>query len=371
MRPCCPASPRPSRRPGYGAQARSSCSLPRLVWVVWLVWVAALASGSGSAFAASTGPREVTPRAGDGIHSLLRRHGLQPTPDVVDAFVQLNQSQLGPNQSLRLGRTYRLPGAAATDARKPIPGSRVHYPLFGERYAWVTRESQALAGCTFYLISGHGGPDPGAMASREGHTLTEDEYAYDITLRLARVLLARGAEIFMIVRDENDGIRDERYLKPDQDERVHPDLPIPLNQLARLSQRVEAVNRLYRQRSDRGHYHRSVSIHVDSRHQDNRVDVFFYHAPNSSLGRRLALNVRAAFADNYRKHQPTRGYAGSVTARNLYELRHTDPPAVFLELGNIRNRNNQFRFIEAANRQALAEWIADGLARDQAAGRKR
>jgi N-acetylmuramoyl-L-alanine amidase len=317
--------------------------------------------------ASAAGPREASARSGEGIYGLLRRHGIEPAPAAVEAFLQLNQDRLGPNRTLILGRDYRLPSREAAKGPDPVPGGRLHYPLFGPRYAWVERKDRSLAGCILYLESGHGGPDPGAQAVREGRQLTEDEYAYDITLRLARVLMERGAEVFMIVRDENDGIRDEPYLEPDRDEVTHPDRVIPLNQMARLNQRAEAINVLYHQRRDRGHYHRAVIIHVDSRQQDNRVDVFFYHAPKSAAGQRLALSVREAFADNYRKHQPHRGYEGTVTARDLFMLRETDPPALF----NIRNRNNQFRFIDYENRQALAEWIAEGIARDQAASRRR
>ena len=51
-----------------------------------------------------------------------------------------------------------------------------------------------LAGLVFYLVSGHGGPDPGAIGIYQGRQLHEDEYAYDIILRLARELLTRGAK---------------------------------------------------------------------------------------------------------------------------------------------------------------------------------
>lgn len=55
---------------------------------------------------------------------------------------------------------------------------------------------------------------------------------------------------------------------------------IPLNQVARLKQRCDAVNALYRK--DKGRYKRAIFIHVDSRSRRNQTDVFFYHAPGSS-----------------------------------------------------------------------------------------
>jgi N-acetylmuramoyl-L-alanine amidase len=306
----------------------------------------------------------VTPRPGEGIYTLLRRCGISPTHTAVEAFIQLNQDQLGPNHTLRLGRKYQLPSAKETDPKEITKGIRTHHALFGPKYAWVKHRDNLLAKGVFYLVSGHGGPDPGAMGTREGHVLTEDEYAYDIVLRLARVLIEHGATVHLIIQDKNDGIRDSRWLTPDKDEVTYPNQPIPLNQVARLRQRVEAINRLYSQRSGSGLYHRVVVIHVDARNQNSRVDVFFYHHRSSAAGKRLAQTLRDVFEENYRRHQPGRGYHGSVTSRGLYLLNATVPPAVFIELGNIHNRNNQFRFIDPKNRQALAEWIAAGLMRD-------
>lgn len=64
-----------------------------------------------------------------------------------------------------------------------------HYePLFGKKYASYAVTSSSLKGATFYLVSGHGGPDPGCIGKYRGKELHEDEYAYDIILRLGREL---------------------------------------------------------------------------------------------------------------------------------------------------------------------------------------
>lgn len=338
-------------------------------WITGLLLAGCLLAGCCQVTAAES--RTATPREGEGVYALLRRHGFQPTPEDVEAFRQLNQERLGANDALIRGRTYRIPDPQQAAARKPVAGGRVYYPIFGPRYAWVERKNTELAGCALYLESGHGGPDPGALGWRDGHLLAEDEYAYDITLRLARVLLEKGAAVFLIVRDPNDGIRDGQWLVPDHDELTYPRQPVPANQVRRLHQRAAAVNALYEQEHNRHRYHRLVIIHVDSRSQDEKIDTFFYHHANSAAGNRLATHLRDAFEDNYRKHQPERGYRGSVSTRNLYMLRATVPPAAFIELGNIRNPNNQYRFIDPANRQALAEWIADGIERDVRAERDR
>ena len=87
---------------------------------------------------------------------------------------------------------------------KPATGRE---PLFGKALATYPITSHELAGATFYLVGGHGGPDPGAIGTYQGHKLHEDEYAYDIVLRLGRELMMRGAKVHFIIQDKHDGIR--------------------------------------------------------------------------------------------------------------------------------------------------------------------
>ncbi|MGY0406662.1 hypothetical protein, partial [Pseudoalteromonas sp. SYSU M81241] len=88
--------------------------------------------------------------------------------------------------------------------------------------------------------------------------------------------------VHIIVQDENDGIRDERLLELDTDETVLSN-SIPLDQLERLKQRSEAVNRLYLKNS--GKYQRLLVTHVDSRGEGTNIDVFFYHHEKSKTGK--------------------------------------------------------------------------------------
>lgn len=220
-----------------------------------------------------------------------------------------------------------------------------------------------LGGTVFYLASGHGGPDPGAIGKYGREQLPEDEYAYDVTIRLAGLLKQQGARVYMLVQDPNDGIRDAAVLKLDHDEVAYPHQPIPLNQTARLNQTTTAVNKLYA--SHKSTYQRFITIHVDSRSQGEKIDVFFYHHSNSKVGKRLAKHIHQRFKANYKRHQPDRPYSGNVLTRNtLYVVKNSQPPTVFIELGNIQNRLDQRRFLLASNRLALANWMMQGIVDD-------
>lgn len=238
-----------------------------------------------------------------------------------------------------------------------------NYEIFGSKYSRVEIKDNSLQGAVYYLMSGHGGPDPGAQGRYGSYTLAEDEYAYDVTLRLARKLIEHGALVYMITRDNNDGIRDQNILKSDKDERCYPAEVIPINQMARLKQRTNAVNRL--NRKYKGRYQRLIVLHLDSSSKGENIDVYFYHHQNSKSGKKLASNIHNTIKGKYGEHQPNRSYSGTVTTRSgLYVIRNTHPPTVFIELGNIRNARDQQRFVIPDNRQALANWIADGMKKD-------
>lgn len=89
--------------------------------------------------------------------------------------MELNKAKLGKGNVLKLGVTYTIPPVKrSTAADKETParkqsskaskiGTTLHEPLFGKQLANVKVTSNRLAGACFYVVSGHGGPDPGAI----------------------------------------------------------------------------------------------------------------------------------------------------------------------------------------------------------------
>ncbi|MGI9551705.1 MAG: N-acetylmuramoyl-L-alanine amidase family protein [Aurantibacter sp.] len=318
----------------------------------------------------------VTAEKGDGILSLLRKQGVNPY-DHFDDFIAMNMDNLRDSVHLYAGRSYRLPNLKvdtvavvdsiqkqATKIKKVVAKE---YKIFGKKYAAVISKSERLKGAVYYLVSGHGGPDPGAMAVYGGKSIAEDEYAYDITLRLAKELLSHGATVYVIIRDPDDGIRDQRALKIDRDEVAYLDKTIPLNQVARLKQRVEIVNKLHKK--NRGKFQRLIVTHVDSRSKGQNIDVFFYHHEKSKNGKKLAESIHKTFQKKYKKYQPNRTYSGTFQTRtSLYLVKKTHPAMTFIEIGNIRNKKDQRRILDPDNRQALAKWISEGVLLDYDSG---
>lgn len=250
-----------------------------------------------------------------------------------------------------------------TPAEEPVKNKlTMRVPLFGAEQENVTVQTSKLKGKVYYIVSGHGGPDPGAMAEAAGHTLCEDEYAYDVSIRLAKALMEHGAIVEMVVQDPNDGIRSEKYLTCDKDEVTLDNRQMPINQLLRLKQRVHNINTLHKEYWKEGFKDQTViCIHVDSRGPSARQDVFFYYYEESESGKRIALSLQETFKKKYEENRSGRGYCGTVTCRSLYELRQTDPKAVYVELANIQNHYDLKRILPESNRQALANWLCEGL----------
>jgi N-acetylmuramoyl-L-alanine amidase len=317
----------------------------------------------------------VTADKGDGIYSLLRKQGINPY-ESFDDFVAINMDNLRDSIHLFEGRDYKIPNTnrdtvASSDSIQSYTNIKMvetkMFPIFGKDHETVIPKSEKLDGAVYYLVSGHGGPDPGAMATHKEQQIAEDEYAYDITLRLAKELLAHGAKVYIIIQDKNDGIRNDRILKIDRDEVAYPDKTIPLNQVARLKQRVSIVNELHKKHS--GQFQRLIVTHVDSRSKGQNIDVFFYHHSKSKNGKKLAESIHKTFYKKYKKYQPGRIYTGTFEDRtSLYLVKKTHPAMTFIEIGNIRNSKDQIRILEPDNRQALAKWISEGVLLDFESG---
>jgi N-acetylmuramoyl-L-alanine amidase len=359
----------------------------------------------------------VKAKSGDGIYVLLGRYGLDRQQCNIDRFCELNNLTL--KSYLITGKTYSLPIekyvydgnsikssmnlqdsylakqierynrsmfsfrlksedytggsrelwcphhllACNNNPEKHVPNNS-YYEIFGAKYAEVTLEDKSLAGAVYYIVAGHGGPDPGAMAMESGRKICEDEYAYDISLRLGRELIRRGAIVHFIVEDK-DGIRDTEILSCDGDEKARGGLSIPFDQTERLQQRSDIINNLYRNYKNKGFdYQRTIEIHIDSRKQNQRVDLFFYYFPNSSIGKSLAELLYKTVKSKYAIYRKSGEYDGTVTPRDLHVLRETIPTSVFVEVANIQNDQDRQSILLPSNRQFLAEWLAEGLMKD-------
>jgi N-acetylmuramoyl-L-alanine amidase len=281
---------------------------------------------------------------------------------VVSKPIKLNvlPDNIEPKRKLETGNTEGVSTKKEEeDKPKKGKGKTVRYEILGKNYQDVTILDNKMKGKILYVESGHGGPDPGAEAKVAGRTLCEDEYAYDIALRVARELISHGATVFIITRDPNDGIRDGEFLLCDRDELTYPDLKVPIHHKTRLFQRSDAINELYDKYHKKGIAdQRLIVIHVDSRGRKEQTDTFLYYQNGNDASQKLAKKMQLTLQKKYERF---RDYNGSLTTRDLHMLRETKPTTVFVELGNIRNEFDRKRLMIKKNRKLLAEWLAEGF----------
>ncbi len=295
----------------------------------------------------------------------LHKKGLKRTSFINNSDLWVSYQDLGCSNN-NIGTTSKIIQKKKRQRKNKRHKRKMNFPIFGSKYARFSTVSNKLHGKVFYLISGHGGPDPGAIGQRARHKLCEDEYAYDVTLRLARRLLANGAIVHIILRDPNDGIRDQKYLKCDHDEVYLGNKRISRFQHPRLEDRAFIVNNLFYSYKRKGYKSKdqiTFILHIDSRNRKKQIDAFFYHAPKSRRSKQIAKRLYRTFKMKYRYFQASRSYTGRVLSRDLFMLMNLKPLAVYFELANIRNPSDQRRLVLPQNRESLAKWIAEGLMR--------
>lgn len=331
----------------------------KILFTVFLLFISSIALGQESY-------KYIIAKEGDGIIKILKRNHLDPNK-YKSQFIALNEKKIGKDHHIYAGLKYKIPIVSKSSTTK-AKASKSHtvrrFSIFGSEYDTVSIMNQHLKGCAFYLVSGHGGPDPGAIEMIDKKMITEDEYAYDVTLRLGRELIKEGATVYIITRDPKDGIRDDKFLINNTKEVCYPNKKIPRSQKQRLRQRTKAVNNLYKKNKKKFQYQRLLVMHVDAHLVSSEIDLFFYYFKNSSKGKKTAFNMREIIRRKYEYYQPHRGYKGKVVPRDLHMLSMTDPPSVFIELGNIKNSRDQKRLLQPRNRQLIAEWMVEGIKYD-------
>ena len=103
------------------------------------------------------------PKKGEGITLFLKRHN-RTGISYQKQFIELNKNKLGKGNTLRIGVKYTLPPLQGKEAVASAIKRANYEPLFGKELASYKVTSSELKGACFYLVSGHGGPDPGAPA---------------------------------------------------------------------------------------------------------------------------------------------------------------------------------------------------------------
>ena len=332
-------------------------------------------------------------RKGDSLYSIARQH--HTSIREIKRINKLRTNNIYPGQVLRLGPKivkyeapngpyyWRKPTAARQRHRNYSEAAR-STPSLDYRRAQILlrafdneilsrahrKRRQPLKGWRIVLDPGHGGIDPGAIVSNTtGENkrvyVVEDEYVYDIALRMYRKLRLLGAEVALtvvspnhlirdnveakvtFVHEKNEVYNDERYNRRNSD-RVRP-------RSANLSQRVRVANRFFK-RARRG---RSlfVSLHADNNPGRPKGPLAIH------LKRRGKVDSRSrTFARIMRSALNQPDLPAKVQGRNLWVLRNNLAHAeILVEIHNVHDKSDAYRIRHHKDRERNAQRLVNGI----------
>ncbi|MDP3792533.1 MAG: N-acetylmuramoyl-L-alanine amidase [bacterium] len=221
----------------------------------------------------------------------------------------------------------------------------------------------SLYGWVVVLDSGHGGMDPGASGIFQNKRVVEDEYVFDVTLRVRRMIQAKGGLAIMTTTDKVG----ERSWKPfmvfpdARTERFTTDGSVVRAGAAGLRKRLRLGNQMSRKYPK--HHQAWISIHFDVRGRggDDGVRII---AADTEL--RIAKSLERSFgnAKRLRDDDPiVESGDRDHGVRRLFVLSGENriKEKVLIELGNFKNEDDVWRIRNPAVREAYARAITEAL----------
>jgi len=225
-----------------------------------------------------------------------------------------------------------------------------------------------LYGKVLVIDPGHGGRDPGSSRILNGQRVAENEYVYDVALRVERLAKQQDGLFFMTLR-RDEAIRNGSpagIFVDNYTERFTSNGSIAVAGTTGMRARQAHGNSVVRRYPN--HDVVWISIHFDV--VGTRSDVAgvrIIHAPGTKsveLASRLAQSFGRA--GRMRAHGPVAVNGDPrYGLRNLYILNggNRTPAKVLVELGNFNNDTDLWRIRDPKVREAYARAIVEALER--------
>ncbi len=274
-----------------------------------------------------------------------------------------------PKAAVQRSRGYR-----EVPPRKPIEDYRSARNLLGVFNVSINSDmrrdnrSQPLKGWRIVLDPGHGGRDPGAIVSNlDGNNrsvyVVEDEFVYDIALRLYQKLRLAGAEVEMTVISPNHLIRENnppaRTFVHEQNE-VYNDASANRRNsfsvrpgLHNIVQRVKIANRFFARRGKT----LFISLHADNTPNRPKGPLVIYWSRRGKIDSRSR-----SFARIMERALDLPDMPAQIGGRNLAVLRGNLAQAeILVEIRNVHDKGEAWALRSHKIRDSDADRIFRGI----------
>lgn len=274
-----------------------------------------------------------------------------------------------PKAAVQRSRGYR-----EVPPKKPIEDYRSAQNLMGVFNASVNSDmrrdsrSQPLKGWRIVLDPGHGGRDPGAIVSNlDGNNrsvyVVEDEFVYDIALRLYQKLRLAGAEVEMTVISPNHLIRENnpptRTFVHEQNEVYNDASANKRNSfsvrpaLHNIEQRIKIANRFFARRGKT----LFISLHADNSPNRPKGPLVIYWSRRGKIDSRSR-----SFARIMERALDLPDVPAQIGGRNLAVLRGNLAQAeILVEIRNVHDKGEAWALRSHKIRDSDADRIFRGI----------
>lgn len=227
--------------------------------------------------------------------------------------------------------------------------------------------SNFLDGWTIVLDPGHGGKDPGAIATVKTNNkklhIVEDEYAYDTSLRLYELLKRHGADVYMTILSPDHLTRnpvDDSFTFVNGKNEVYNNKKLnqinnitvwPVGGQWGLNQRVLITNNIIKEKKSKTLF---ISIHADNDIDRGKGKLVLYHS--NGYGEDTQ-------SKNFAKQLiSTMGSDAIIKSMDLAVLRGNNSKyKVLIELRNMAHLSEALDLLDKNKRQEDAQMILEGI----------
>ena len=274
---------------------------------------------------------------GDGIFSLLRKQGLNPTK-YYEEFLKLNEGKIKNGSFLQVGVAYQIPKAADSFKKTGVhvlSNERNESPIFEKELAQMSRKSEKLKDAVYYLIV-------------ENNAHLDNGFVQETTQNLAAELMEHGAKVYILGNESP-----ELSLETQEE----------MTQTQRMGQYTEAINKRYIQ--NMGKYQRVLVIRANEVTAKGNMNLAVYHYNKSEEGQRLAENIQNVFK-KYRVSNRSGKDVNMVfeDSSSLFLARNVLPAVSLLTMENASTKTGSEKISVRPDKKLLANLLTNGIMND-------